>query len=228
MIDSSAAHFLTAKDELGCEVGQLITPLTGYSDMGLVYGIDNGAFSGFEEKRFLAILHRQRSSRERCRFVCSPDVVGSARRTAEVFDLWSDRLRGWPVALVAQDGIEDVAIPWDSISAVFIGGSTAFKTSSVARAVVSAAKILGKWTHMGRVNTPMRFELAEEWGIDSIDGTGISRYSHMRMAINAPNLFSTPPSRTKKGALSVPSTEGSDCDGGPTNDAILALLKGTP
>jgi len=191
MLDSSEAHFETAEEELGCGIGQLLTPLTRYSDRGLVYGIDNGCFSGFEPRAFMSLLARQESARDRCRFVCAPDVVGSARRTLEVFDTWGPKLHGWPVALVVQDGAEDLPMPWDMIAAVFVGGSTKFKVSASAKSVVDAARILGKWTHMGRVNTPDRFDLAESWGIDSIDGTGISRYSHMRRAINGTGLFDT-------------------------------------
>ena len=40
------------------------------------------------------------------------------------------------------------------------------------------AKMIGKWVHVGRVNTPQR---VRNWlGLaDSIDGSGISRYDHM-------------------------------------------------
>ena len=188
MLDSSEAHFKIAAEELGCQVGQLLTPLTRYTDRGLVYGIDNGAFSGFDARAFRSLLARQSGDRDRCRFVCAPDVVGSARRTLEMFDIWYPQLAGWPVALVVQDGQENLPIRWDLISAVFIGGSTEFKISPDAKAIVDAAKIAEKWTHMGRVNTPDRFDLALSWGIDSIDGTGISRYSHMRRALSGARL----------------------------------------
>lgn len=40
-----------------------------------------------------------------------------------------------------------------------------------------------KWVHVGRVNTPGRFERFEMLGAHSIDGTGLSRYSWMRERI---------------------------------------------
>ncbi len=110
-------------------------------------------------------------------------MVGSARRTLEVFDRWYRELGAWPRALVAQDGQEDRPIPWELINAVFIGGTTEWKLGPHAEAVVKAAKILEKWVHIGRVNTPARFEKFEEMGADSIDGTGLSRYSWMRKKI---------------------------------------------
>lgn len=186
LLDANQAQWEQAPAELGdgFEIGQLITPATGYSDRGVRYAIDNGAFSGFDRARFLALLERQKESRDRCIFVAVPDVVGSARRTLEVFEHWRDQLSNWPLCLVAQDGIEDLSIPWESIKAVFIGGSTSFKLSDEAVQVIRAAQAIGKWVHVGRVNTPDRVAKFADLGVDSIDGTGISRFSWMRRALN--------------------------------------------
>lgn len=172
--------------ELGCDVGQLLTPLTRFrlQQPGLLWAMDNGAYSGFDERAFLSLLTREEHNKANCMFVAVPDVVGSARRTLEIFERWKGRLSAWPVALVMQDGQQELPIPWDEIAAVFIGGTTDFKVSAHAEHIIKAAKILGKWTHVGRVNDPQRFAYFEEIGADSIDGTGISRYSHMREAIS--------------------------------------------
>ncbi len=172
--------------ELGCDVGQLLTPLTRFTLQypAMPWAIDNGAFAGFEEKSFLSLLQREEHHKVRCLFVAAPDVVGSARRTLECFEGWRGRLATWPTALVIQDGQQDLPIPWNDIAAVFIGGTTQFKISDHASHCIKAAKILGKWAHVGRVNDPARFEHFEELGADSIDGTGLSRYSHMREAIS--------------------------------------------
>jgi hypothetical protein len=194
LLDTS--HDLTeASAELGCDVEQLFTPLTRFrpQDPESRFAIDNGAFAGFQADAFTALLYREEHRRQLCRWVAVPDVVGSARRTREVFERWYDRLSRWPLAYVCQDGQEDMEIPWDLIQAVFIGGSTAWKMGPHAAACVRAAKALGKWAHFGRVNTPSRFEYAERIGCDSIDGTGLSRYSWMRERIHAaqtaPGLF---------------------------------------
>ena len=172
--------------ELGCDVGQLLTPLTRFTLQRpeLPWGIDNGAFARFEEKAFLSLLKREEHHKANCLFVTAPDVVASARRTLEVFERWKGRLATWPIALAIQDGQQDLEIPWDDIAAVFIGGSTEFKLSPAAGHVIKAAKIMGKWAHVGRINDPDRFAYFEELGADSCDGTGISRYSHMREAIS--------------------------------------------
>lgn len=183
------------EQEIGCKVEQLLTPLNGFKLQrpGSPFAIDNGAFAGFKPKAFLSRLERVQEHREHCLFVVVPDVVGSARRTLEVFDRWVSRIPGWPLALAAQDGQEDMPIPWDDISAIFIGGTTDWKLSKEAEQVIRAAQALEKWVHVGRVNTPGRFEHFERLGVDSIDGTGLSRFSHMREAvyrkITSPTLF---------------------------------------
>ena len=182
--------------ELGLSVEQLFTPLTRRLPKrpDAHFAIDNGAFSRFDREGFFRILDKHKERRALCRFVALPDVVASARRTLEAFDHWHGILEGWPRALVAQDGIENLPIPWSAIDAIFIGGSTKFKLSKDAADVIRAAKILGKWVHAGRVNTPGRLEYFDDLGADSIDGTGLARYSWMReeiyRAANEPDLFS--------------------------------------
>jgi hypothetical protein len=175
-----------ATDTPGIDYGQLLTPLTRYRRWAgpKSWAIDNGAFSRFDGKAFASLLKREREHRAECLFVCAPDVVGDARRTLEVFTFWSRKLldQGWPVALVLQDGIENLEIPWERIAAVFIGGSTEFKQGPKAMACAKAAKLLGKWVHVGRVNTPTRWDYWQEIA-DSCDGTGLSRYTHMRQAV---------------------------------------------
>lgn len=194
MLDTSQ-NLRECASELGCGVEQLLTPLTRYrrQEPESYFAIDNGAFSKLETKNFLSLLEREKDARHLCRFVAVPDVVASARRTLEVFDHWKNQLYGWKLALVAQDGLEDLDIPWKLIDAMFIGGSTAWKMSAHAAAVVKAAKAMDKWVHAGRVNTPGRFEYFDNLGADSIDGTGLSRYSWMRERIyrkaHSPKLF---------------------------------------
>src|SRR4029077_7270972 len=171
--------------ELGCNTGQLLTPLTRYNlrDSGRPWAIDNGAFAGFNAAAFHALLDRESHHSSKCLFVTVPDVVGSARRTLEVFERWAPRLTGWRLALACQDGQEHLPIPWDVINAVFIGGKTNWKGPLDAVQIIQAAQLLDKHVHVGRVNDGVRWKHFETLGVDSIDGTGISRYSHMREAV---------------------------------------------
>jgi len=171
--------------EFGCPVGQLLTPLTRFRlrNPDLPWAIDNGAYAGFDQPAFHGLLERESHRREHCLFVAVPDVVGSARRTLEVFDHWAPRLEGWKLALVCQDGQEHLPIPWGGIAAVFIGGGTNWKCSAAAVQIIQAAKLLGKHVHVGRVNHPARWKHFENLGVDTVDGSGIAQYSHMREAI---------------------------------------------
>lgn len=171
--------------ELGNPVGQLLTPLTRYvrRDLDRPWAIDNGAYANFNRDAFLSLLAREQEHKQTCLFVAVPDVVGSGRRTLEVFAHWQLQLTGWPLALVCQDGQEHLPIPWSDICAVFIGGSTNWKCSHHAAEIVKAAKAIGKWVHAGRINHGNRWDHFEKLGTDSIDGTGISRFSHMRKSI---------------------------------------------
>jgi hypothetical protein len=183
--------------EIGCPVEQLLTPLTRFTAQYPEerFAIDNGAYKRFSAADFNSLLEREKPRRKLCRFVAVPDVVASARRTLELFDYWHDHLAAyWPLALVAQDGQEDLPIPWKLLKAVFIGGSTGWKLGPHAAAVIKAAVAMDKWVHVGRINSPGRFEYFEELGADSIDGTGLSRFTWMRhrlyKAAHSPDLFS--------------------------------------
>lgn len=113
----------------------------------------------------------------------APDIVGSAQRTLELFGLWMPKLAGWPIALACQDGQEQLPIPWGDISAVFIGGTTSWKCSIHVEQIIKTAKLFGKWVHVGRVNDPNRFQHFEALEADSCDGSGLARYTHMRVAV---------------------------------------------
>jgi hypothetical protein len=166
--------------------GQLLTPLTNYKWWGGIFAIDNGAFSGFDHNSFERLLSRLLDKKTHCLFAAVPDVVGNARRTLEVFHSYSDSLniiRQFPTALVIQDGQEDLPIPWEQLSAIFIGGTNSFKDSSNAYEIVKAAKILKKHVHVGRVNSVQRFNKYQDAGADTCDGTGVVKFTHQLSAI---------------------------------------------
>lgn len=160
-------------------VGVLFSPANRNSarlTAGRVWGIDNGAFAGFDANAFVDLIGRLRRV-PGCRFVVAPDVVGDSRATAELFDLWEPMIRalGYPVALAAQDGLTVPGVPWDRIDALFIGGSTEWKLSREVDNLLAFAGARGKWRHVGRVNTRRR--MRHFWNLtDSIDGSGFSRW----------------------------------------------------
>ena len=159
-------------------VGRLVSPRCGNRIRpGETWAADNDAFLAWDEQRFVDMLVRIEGI-PGCVFVAAPDVVADARATMDRFWDWRIEIvgRGLPVALVAQDGLEDMDIPWIAFDALFLGGTTEWKLSASSANLAREAKYRGKWLHVGRVNTRRRLRQAYDIGADSIDGTGWSRF----------------------------------------------------
>lgn len=158
------------------DLGFILTPEMGNRpDLTKVaWGADNGCFAHperFDADRYAGWLADRPP--ETCLFATAPDVVGDAVATLNRSLPFLRRVRelGYPAALVAQDGLERCWIPWSMFDVLFVGGSTEWKLSPAAAAIVAEAKRRGKRAHMGRVNSFKRLAYAEEIGCDSADGT---------------------------------------------------------
>ena len=193
-------RYLTGASSVGVEavafdrgIGLMIQPGNSYHrkvDRYPFWAADNGAFTrtraGFSEKKFREMLARPalREQAASCLFVVAPDklavlpsgeVVGDAMGTLMRFHDWSVEIRaaGFPVALVAQNGLEKLlhCVPWGMVDCLFIGGNTEWKISDEARICIVEAKRRGKLIHMGRVNSFGRLARASEMLCDTADGT---------------------------------------------------------
>lgn len=153
----------------------MITPRMGQQPpAGQRWAADNGRFSApqdYTDEKYLAWLAKMPA--ESCLFATAPDVVGDAAATLALSAPMFRPIReaGYFVALVAQDGLEDLEIPWADFDVLFIGGTTAWKLGEACRLIVAEAKRRGRWVHMGRVNSLRRMRYAESIGCDSADGT---------------------------------------------------------
>jgi hypothetical protein len=177
LLDKSPRQIAEYRQRYGVDFGQLRTPLTEYGRAeGVPYAVDNGCYKGFARRGWERLVGL--AEIDRPLFVCLPDIVGDASRTIELFHHFKLDTNEVPRALVLQDGIERTTIPWADIAAVFIGGSDQFKYSREAIAAAKTARILGKWVHVGRVNTAKRVDNWLEYA-DSCDGSGLSMYDHM-------------------------------------------------
>lgn len=164
------------------EIGLLITPQShrpeqyDVADFGY-WAADNGCFTlgdRFVLDDYVAWLGSfDVDARRRCLFATAPDVVGdweaTLARSLPVLPLL--RELGFPAALVVQDGATVDTIPWDELDAIFVGGSTEWKLSDAVGEILAEAGRLGKWTHMGRVNSIRRMREAGRLGAVSVDGT---------------------------------------------------------
>ena len=168
------------RDSLPPEMGVLVTPNMGNRlPDDRVFAFDTGCFSAgkhFDPMAYLGLLARYQHAADRCLFATMPDVVGDAKATLASVRQWPAIIRalGYKPALVAQDGLTRDTVPWDDCDALFIGGTTAWKLSESASTLIREAKTLGKWTHVGRVNTRKRIWHVWQDQPDSIDGTFIA------------------------------------------------------
>jgi hypothetical protein len=182
---SRAPHSIVAHvgdDLYAAHAGLLTGPFANFHpstalEFGASWAADNGCFlPGYNPDRILSMLRRYQGL-PGCLWIVVPDVVQDAAATLQLFTAWIGTYRqyGYPAAFVAQNGIEQHRIPWDSFECLFIGGDDTFKYSDTVRHLVSEAKQRGKWAHNGRVNTPERILYSRSIGCDSFDGTHFTR-----------------------------------------------------
>ena len=161
-------------------MGVMLTPKSGVrlamATTFPAWAADNGCYAAgdrFDLTRYLAWLEAMQPASATCLFATAPDVVGDAAATlARSLPVLPElRQRGFPAALVAQDGLERASVPWDMFDVLFIGGTTPWKLSEAAYGLAAEARQRGKWTHLGRVNAWPRLRMAAVSGYDSADGT---------------------------------------------------------
>jgi len=161
-------------DLLACRrIGLMVQPKSNLPRPGWLWALDNGCFSdGWHEGRWRRFVARADLPRAGCLFAVVPDVVADIDATLARFDRYCGFVRscGWPLAFAAQDRAEQAALPWRRFDCLFIGGSTAWKLSDAARAVAVEARARGKWVHVGRINSQVRYRA---WSAlaDSCDGS---------------------------------------------------------
>lgn len=137
------------------------------------WAADNECFNGaFEVGAFTRWLEGRIEYRDTCKFILAPDVVGDWAATLGRFAEWAPIIRGmgYPVGIALQDGATAESVPWGAIDAVFIGGATEWKLARGTLDLCRQARGLGKWVHVGRVNSTQRIRAF--WDVaDSFDGS---------------------------------------------------------
>ena len=168
-------------------LGHLLSPRSRndpnrFLSTGLPWAADNGAFSGFDPTAFVRMLNAIQG-KPNCLFVVCPDIVANAAETLSLFGRWREAIasRALPVAYVAQDGQEQLPVPWEECDALFIGGSTEFKLGRHAESLAREARARGLLCHMGWVNSQRRMRLAHAWGCSSVDGTSFSWFPDAKL-----------------------------------------------
>lgn len=146
--------------------------ITGWIEKGFYWAYDNDAFTGFDEDAWLEGLDRHEQFRSSCVFIVCPDYLGDKVKTLERFEKYYPVIEDWPVAFVTQDGTTSKDLPWEHITAVFVGGTDKHKLGAEAGAIIREAEIRQKWIHVGRVNSKKR--MMKFWRANSWDGTTLA------------------------------------------------------
>jgi hypothetical protein len=150
---------------------------------GLPYAIDNGAWTAFNRgepfdaeafRRAVALLGRG------AEWIAVPDVVGDSRGTMEAFDAWAPYLSAYPRMLVLQDKMTPADVDrldkCHKLHGIFLGGSSEWKDKTIPM-WADYARSRALVCHVGRVNTLRRLRACVESRVDSVDGSGVSRFT---------------------------------------------------
>jgi len=173
-------------------IGWMVTPEMGnvLPDHGW-WAADNGCFTnptGFSWAKYEAWLTvRLSQAADRFLFATAPDVPFDGDGTLARFDEYITRMAATAprIAMVTQDGMHSEDLRWDDFDALFVGGTTEWKTGQESAAICLEAGRRGKWVHMGRVNSMRRIRAAQSMGCDSVDGT----YLKYGPDVNTPRLL---------------------------------------
>ncbi len=148
---------------------------------GFKYALDNGAWASFQAgedfnaDRFQRALDKVGTAAD---WVVVPDIVAGGLQSLAFSMSWMERLKGFPLLLAVQDGMEHhhVAQLVGPKVGIFLGGSTEWKLATMESWGHFAAKV-GAHYHVARVNSAKRIRMAAAAGAASIDGSSATRYA---------------------------------------------------
>ena len=138
------------------------------------FACDNDAYIAhtqnkeWDESAWFSMIDKVRLFRIRPLWMLVPDVVANKKKTLENWKIYAPTVKDFyfPAAFCVQDGMTLDDVPSDA-DVVFVGGSTEWKW----RTVEMWSKNFGR-VHVGRVNSVWRVEQCEDWGVESVDGSG--------------------------------------------------------
>lgn len=172
-------------DALRAHGWRIMISATGqWNPHGFSFALDNGAWHAFsagkpwDEQAFERMLLRLGRFAD---FVTVPDIVMGGLESLELSKRWLERLSWLPgrKLIPVQDGMtpDDIRPLLSEDVGIFVGGGDQWKEQSAVRLWGPLKRETGCYLHVGRVNTARRIRVCSEAGADSIDGSGVSRFS---------------------------------------------------
>lgn len=154
---------------------------------GFRYALDNGAWTSFQRgEPFDAGAFERAVGRlgPDADWIVVPDIVMGGLASLRFSRLWLNRLRtrrtlsGASFLIAVQNGMEPrhVRRLIGPRVGIFVGGDTAWKLATMAM-WARLAHAQGAICHVGRVNSVRRIRLCAAAGVDSFDGSGVSRFA---------------------------------------------------
>lgn len=148
----------------------------------LAWACDNGAWTAhtqgeaWDPGAFREVVSRWGAGAQ---WIVVPDIVAAGMESLRLSESWLPELAGVaPLLIPVQDGMspDDVRPLLGDRVGLFVGGSTAWKWGTLER-WAELARDLGTHIHVGRVGSARRIRRCVDLGIDSVDGTGPTRWS---------------------------------------------------
>jgi hypothetical protein len=154
---------------------------------GFPYALDNGAWTSFQRgEPFHAAAFELALSRvgAGADWIVLPDIVMGGLPSLRFSQLWLEKLRhrrslrDQTFLIGVQNGMEPGHVRHliGPRTAIFVGGDTAWKLSTMAL-WARLAHSHGAICHVGRVNSVRRIRMCAAAGVDSFDGSGVSRFA---------------------------------------------------
>ena len=177
-----------ANEEAGADVWRLMVSARGVlRHEGFRYALDNGAWTAFQNGEAFDVAAFERALRllgPGADFIVLPDIVMGGLASLALTRLWLKRLRhrkalrGVTLLVAVQNGMEPrhVRRLLGPKVGVFVGGDTDWKEATMAM-WAELAHSRGAYCHVGRVNTVRRVRLCNIAGVDSWDGSSVSRFA---------------------------------------------------
>jgi hypothetical protein len=154
---------------------------------GFGYALDNGAWTSFQrgeefhEAAFERAVERLGPGAD---WIVVPDIVMGGLASLKFSRTWLDRLRqrqslaDATFLIAVQNGMMPMHIRHllGPRVGIFVGGDTRWKLATMAQ-WARLAHARGAICHVGRVNSAQRIRLCAAAGVDSFDGSGVSRFA---------------------------------------------------
>jgi len=147
---------------------------------GFRYALDNGAWTSFQRGEPFHVAAFERAVARLgadADWIVVPDIVMGGLASLQFSRGWLDRLRrrralsGATFLIAVQNGMKPAHVGG---MLIFVGGDTRWKLATMAQ-WARLAHAHGAICHVGRVNSARRIHLCAAAGIDSFDGSGVSR-----------------------------------------------------